>query len=232
VCFSPEADFVAAAALAPVGVATLHGLRRPEQAVIGALPLLFALHQLTEGFVWLGLQGDVSAAVRDAAIRSYLLFAQVVLPVAVPLGVLLVERNRWRRYWMTGLLALGAIVGAWFAWMLAGNPIGARAGDHAVVYDTDARFGYVVASAYVVATCGPALLAGDAYLRWFGVANLAGLAAAATVRYSAVTSIWCLYAAVTSVLILAYVRGAAGRRATPRATRSSTTGRASARGRR
>jgi hypothetical protein len=36
--------------------------------------------------------------------------------------------------------------------------------------------------------------------------NLVGLAAAAIVRTSAVTSVWCLYAALASVLILLHLR--------------------------
>jgi uncharacterized membrane protein len=86
------------------------------------------------------------------------------------------------------------------------HEVGARATGHVIVYDTDARFGYVVATAYVLATCGPALISSDRLLRAFGIANVAGLALAAGVRTRAVTSVWCLYAALASVLILSYLR--------------------------
>ena len=57
-CFSAEADFAVAAVVAPVGVASLRAAARPQELLFAALPLLLALHQLTEGVVWLGLQGD------------------------------------------------------------------------------------------------------------------------------------------------------------------------------
>ena len=105
-----------------------------------------------------------------------------------------------------------------FAWILTSNPIGARALDRLIVYDTDWEFGYVTATGYVIATCGPALLASSRLLRWFGVASLAGLLLATAVRYSAVTSIWCLYVALVSVLVLLHFRERArqGQEAGPR----------------
>ena len=205
-CFSAGADFAAAAVVAPVGVATLRAARRPPELLLAALPLLLALHQLTEGFVWLGLERGAPGGLHDAATLAYLAFAQVVLPLLVPLGILLVEPDRRRRAWMGALLVGGAAVAARFAWILASNPVGAQALDHVIVYDTDLEFGYVTAAGYVLVTCGPALMASSRLLRWFGVANLAGLLLATGVRYSAVTSIWCAYAALVSVLVLVYFR--------------------------
>jgi hypothetical protein len=210
-CFSAEADFAVAAVVAPVGVAALRAAPRRRDLPLAALPLLLALHQLTEGVVWLGLEGSAPAGLRDAATHAYLAFAQVVLPVVVPLGILLTEPDRRRRAWMGALLAGGAVVAARFAWILSTNPVGAQALDHVIVYDTDWQFGYVTAAGYVLVTCGPALLASSRLLRWFGVAGLAGLLLASGVRYSAVTSIWCAYAALISVLVLLHVRDRARR---------------------
>ncbi len=67
-CFSPEADFTAAAVVGVVGVATLRLVREPRDLLIAALPLLFALHQFVEGFVWLrGSRGTCRAGCGDGA---------------------------------------------------------------------------------------------------------------------------------------------------------------------
>lgn len=205
-CFSAEADFVVAALIAPVGVATLRHVRRPFEVPVAALPLLLAAHQLTEGFVWLGFSGDVGQAVQDVATAVYLAFAQVALPLLVPLGFLLLERNPARRRAMAALAVVGAAVAARFTQILTTNPIAATPLKNAIVYDTDWEFGYVVAAGYVAATCGAPLLASSRVLRVFGIANLVGLGLAAAVRYSAVTSLWCVYAAMVSVLLLAHFR--------------------------
>jgi len=218
-CMSAAADFAAAGALAPIGVASLRTIGRRDQLIIGSLPMLFALHQFVEGFVWLGLQGQISAGLQDAAIRIYLLFAQVLLPVLVPLGLLVHEPDRARRRWMIPLLVLGIAVGLRLLWILSANPVGAQPLGHVITYTTDVHFGYVEAVAYVAATCTPVVLSTRRHLRWFGVANLAGLAAAAIVRYGAVTSVWCLYAALVSSLILVHLRDPLGCQTTTRTRR-------------
>jgi hypothetical protein len=205
-CFSPEASFIAAGALAPVGVVALRSVQRREQLILGALPLLFAGHQAVEGVVWLGLGGRLSHGVLEATIRVYLTFAQVVLPVLVPVGVLTFEHDSGRRRWLLGPVAVGAAVSARLLWVITAHPVGAHVLGDSIVYDTDVHFGFVVAAGYVVATCGPALLSSSWLLRAFGVASLAGLTLAAFVKYSAVTSVWCFYAALVSGFILLALR--------------------------
>lgn len=200
-CFSPEASFIAAGVLAPAGVVTLRRVRGRDALIVGALPLLFAAHQAVEGVVWMGLEGRVSGTLLHVAIRIYLLFAQVVLPVLVPVGLLLFERDAHRRRWLLAPVVLGCVVSARLLWVITTHPIGAHVYGHSIVYDSDVHFGYVVAVAYVAATCGSALLSGNAMLWRFGVANLAGLTIAVLIKYAAVTSVWCFYAALASGLI-------------------------------
>ena len=95
-CFSPEADFAAGAVVAGVGVETLRWVRVGRELVVGALPLLFGVHQLVEGFVWLGLRGEVSSGLADAAKEVYIVYPHAVLPAIVPLGFTLIEPDRFR----------------------------------------------------------------------------------------------------------------------------------------
>src|ERR1700730_8176732 len=99
-CFSPEADFTAGAVLAAVGVETLRRVRAPRELIIGALPLLFGIHQLTEGFAWLGLRGQVSGELGSVAKEGYIVYAHAVLPAIVPLGLMLLEPDRRRARWL------------------------------------------------------------------------------------------------------------------------------------
>ena len=66
-CFSAEADLVVGVALLPVGVLALREVRHRRELPFAALPLLFALHQLVEVFVWRGAEGGVCPAVADTA---------------------------------------------------------------------------------------------------------------------------------------------------------------------
>lgn len=205
-CFSPTADFVAAGVVGVIGVATLQQVRRPRDLVIGALPLLFAAHQFVEGFVWLGLRGQVSSGVQATAAEIYLIYAQVVLPMLVPLGFLLLERSARHRRRLWPFLGLGVGVGLFLLWHLTQYPIYAEARPLCVAYTTHSPHELPSAIAYVIATCGPALLSSRRYLRWFGVVNVIGLAMAATMRETEFTSAWCVYAALASFLILLHFR--------------------------
>lgn len=214
-CLSPEVDFVAGTAIAGVGIATLALVRRPRDLVIAALPLGFGLHQLVEGFVWLGLRGQVSPALGAAARDAYVIYGQAVLPIVVPLGFALLEPRPARRRLVWPFALLGLLVGLFLLWQLTQWPIVAEERAHCVAYTTHTPYAIPSATAYVLAVCGPALLSSQRHLRWFGVVNIGGLLVAATMQEEEFTSVWCLYAALMSVLILLHFRrqGRSGGRA-------------------
>jgi hypothetical protein len=205
-CLSPEVDFVAGAALGVVGVATLAAVRRPRDLLVAALPLGFGLHQFVEGFVWLGLRGQVSPGLGDAARDAYVVYAQAVLPMIVPLGFLLLEPSGRHRRRVWPFVLLGLAVGLFLLWQVTRWPIVADERAHCVAYTTHTPYAIPSATAYVLAVCAPALLSSRRYLRWFGVVNVVGLLFAATMQEEEFTSVWCLYAAVMSVLILVHFR--------------------------
>ena len=50
-CLLRRSRFAAAGVLAPLGVTALRSVRRPDERIIAALPVLFAGHQALEGAV-------------------------------------------------------------------------------------------------------------------------------------------------------------------------------------
>ena len=215
VCFSPEADFAAGAAVAGVGIATLRQLRSPRELIVGALPLLFGLHQLIEGFVWLGLRGQVSVGWGNVAKGAYIMYAHAVLPAIVPVGFMLLEPDRRRRRWLSPLVCLGPLLGAYLLWQVTAYPVGAQEAGHCINYTTHTPNDVALALLYVIVTCGPALISSRRYLRWFGVVSVIGVIATAMIRVDELTSLWCLYVAMVSVLILEHFRRERARDAHP-----------------
>jgi hypothetical protein len=205
-CFSPEADFTAGVVIAGVGVGTLHRVRARRELIVGALPLLFGIHQLVEGFVWLALRGEVSTGLGDAAKQAYIIFAHAVLPIIVPFGFMLIEPNRRRARWMWPLVCLGLGMGIYLLWQVTAFPVGAQEDAHCIDYTTHTPNDVLIGSLYVVATCGPALISSRRYLRWFGLVSVVGVIATALVRVDELTSLWCVYVALVSVLILEHFR--------------------------
>lgn len=203
-CFSVQADLVAGAALVPVGVLSLREVKRLDELPFAALPLLFALHQLVEAVVWAGIDGDVGAGWAHAAALVYLGYALVVLPTLVPLSLLLLEPRRGRLR-ISPFVLLGLVVSVALLLGLLAQPVGVAPHPHAVEYRTGVTHGLWWAVLYVVAVIGPALLSGYRSIVVFGVLNLVGLVGAAVLYQSVFASLWCVYAALVSVLVLVHM---------------------------
>jgi hypothetical protein len=72
------------------------------------------------------------------------------------------------------------------------------------VYINQATNNTTVALLYVVVTCGALFFSRIKMMVIFGLVNLAILLVVMEVKRYAFTSLWCAYAAVASVIILAY----------------------------
>lgn len=215
-CFSAQADLAAAALTAPVGVVALRWAPTRADLPLAALPMLFAVHQAVEAFVWLGIDGNVSDGVMTAAVALYLLIAQVLLPLLVPIGVRAIEPVRWRRRALLVPLAAGIAVACWVVYVMNVETVTAHAERHAVVYETDYRIGPVSTALYAIATLGAVFLTSRRQLLVLGIVNAIGFAGAALVRYDSVTSVWCVYAALTSCVVLLHLQARRREEATRR----------------
>jgi MFS-type transporter involved in bile tolerance (Atg22 family) len=205
-CFSAEADFVSGAVIGVVGVAALREVRHAREVPLAVLPLAFAIHQVTEGLVWLGLEGHVPRLVGDAAMYAYLFYAWALLPFFAPLAIYLVEPSARRRRWMGVLVAIGAIVAAALFWALVHHAISAHIVGHTIDYRGVGDSGNVVTVLYVLATCGTFLLSSQRRIVWFGIANVVAVAVIAWEQSTGLTSLWCLWAGIVSVLIYLQLR--------------------------
>ena len=205
-CFSPAADFTAAAVLAPMGVLTLRAARNRNELVVASIPMIFAVHQFVEAFVWLGAKGEVSHDTQKVAIYIYLGIAQVLLPIVVPLAVLLVEPSAKRRKFMWFAFAVGVALGLQYAGILIRHHTGAYPLAHTMVYKTSVQPPWFAGLGYAIAVGFTTLASSHRYLVYFGILNIIGISVAGAVRYEAVTSIWCVYAAFISVLIYLFLK--------------------------
>lgn len=198
------ADLVAGTALVPVAVLALREVRRPRELPFALLPAVFAAHQFLEVAVWAGLNGDVSPGVAELAMRAYLFIAWPLLPTYVPLAVLMLEPRQLRRR-VAPFVALGAVVSAYLAFVVLANPVEVIRHPNGLEYDTEVHHPIVWAVLYVVAVIGPALMSGYRSIVAFGVLNLVGLTLVAVFYFQEFASLWCVFAAASSILILVHM---------------------------
>ncbi len=203
-CFSATANFVGSGVLGAVGVVTLTKVKHRRELLFASLPVLFAIHQFIEGFVWLGLDGIMSPAVTHDMGAAFMLYAQGLLPFLLPLSVFLFERTARRRRRMMPFLVLGGGTALYILWALTAFPTEVYVRGNSIVYINQATNNLTVAVLYVIATCGSLFFSENKMMIIFGAANLVILLIVMVVRRYAFTSLWCAYAAVASVIILWY----------------------------
>ncbi len=203
-CFSATANFVGSGVLGAVGAVTLTKVKHRRELLFAALPTLFAVHQFTEGFVWLGLDGILSPAVAHDMGAAFMLYAQGLLPFLLPLSVFMFEADRKSRGRMLPFVVLGGATALYILWALTAFPLQLYVKGNSIVYINQATNNTAVAILYVIATCGSLFFSKIRMMAIFGAANLAILLAVMEFKRYAFTSLWCAYAAIASVIILGY----------------------------
>lgn len=199
-----EADLVAGAVLLPIGVLSLRHVRAPREVPLASLPLLLGVHQLVEALVWAGVDGSVSPDLAHVAALVYVAIALPLLPTLFPIAVWLIETPS-RRRWVLPFLLIGLVVSAYMGLRLWQNGLDVAVHDYGLEYRVGLGFNELWSGAYIVATMGACLVSSHRTIVAFGVLNLIGLTVVGLVYAQAFASLWCIYAALVSVLILVHM---------------------------
>jgi hypothetical protein len=213
-CFSPLADLAGGAVVGAIGVDTARHVGRRADWPLASLPLIFAGHFLTETLVWWGHEGVVSHVVEARATWLYLLVALVLIPFIVPIAVTIAVPVASRRRAMTPFCVLGGVIAAVMLVAVVRGPVTSQVQGHHIAYGVNLRFGGQLTALYVVATCGVMLASPNRVFVAFGMVNLVVVALLGWLMVSAFISLWCAWAAITSIAIDLYIRRAetSGRR--------------------
>lgn len=216
-CFSATASLIAGAGLSAAGIGALSVTRERRAMPFAAIPLLFGLQQAAEGAVWLAAAGG-DAGMQGCASAAFLGFAEVLWPLYAPLAVLALEPQGWRRRAMWGCFACGVIVAAAMLHGLVrdftpGVPEGGHIRYILAYWDEFRNAGLLEAllGLYVAATCGSLMLSREPLISLFGAVVTMALAVTAFAYETWMFSVWCFFAAVLSVIVVAW---AVRRRAT------------------
>ncbi|MDQ4067874.1 MAG: hypothetical protein M3203_00070 [Actinomycetota bacterium] len=86
------------------------------------------------------------------------------------------------------------------------GPVAVRVEGRYLAYDLGMHYGGPLAGIYVIVACAPPMMSSHGRIALFGVANLAAVVALTWIQSSALTSLWCAWAAVASVAIAAHLR--------------------------
>ena len=176
-CFSATASFSAGAVLLGLGTLTLKSASRPRELPFAAIPLLFAIQQLSEGVLWLTFRYE-APQLNAAMTHVYSFFSHVLWPVYVPLAVLLIEPPGRRKRALLAFAAAGVAVGAFLLYILVAYPVVSRLTGEHIEYVSPHFFALAAMTLYLTSTTLSPLLSTHRTVKVFGVLALSSFAAA------------------------------------------------------
>jgi hypothetical protein len=199
-CFSATASFSAGAVLLGLGALTLKSVSRPRELPFAAIPLLFAIQQLSEGVIWLTFRYD-APLLNAVMTHLYSFFSHVLWPVYVPMAVLLMEPAGWRRRALLAFVAAGVAVGGYLLYVLVAYPIVSRPTGQHVEYVSPHFFAAATMTLYLMSITFSLVLSTHRVVMAFGVLALFSFAAAYYFYATWFISVWCFFAALLSAIV-------------------------------
>lgn len=172
------------------------GAERP----LAAIPLLFAVQQFAEGWLWLSFDAG-SALGTIVFTQVYSVFSHVLWPVYVPLAAWCVEPPGQRRRLLAAATAAAGLFGVFMAASLVVDPITATVNGLHIEYAARHEHTPVVAALYLAATAGTLAISSHAYVRLFGLLAFATFIVSYVFYTRWFISVWCFFAAVLSLVV-------------------------------
>jgi hypothetical protein len=233
VCISAEVSFSLSGALIAGGTYCVHQARRIDRRFLplAAIPVLFAVQQFCEGWVWTGIDHANVQLVAVAA-RAFLFFALLFWPVWIPLSMQFVARSRRTKWFLRAMTGVGLAIGLvlMVPTVFASTWLVVDLDHHSIHYNIEpspifhAIPGVVWQVAYIAVVSTPLFVSSEKKLIHAGVAVVLSAAITRVFFDYAFASMWCLFAAALS-LYLCVVFHAMARRTRRSRSRPATANR-------
>jgi hypothetical protein len=207
-CFSATASFTSAAVLGVVGFVSLKNTSKPNQFMFAAIPMLFAVQQVSEGFLWLSLMHSADYYWHSVAMYTFLFFAQMFWCTWIPLSFLLIEKDQIRKALLKLISFLGIIASCLLGYRLVNHPVPIEIIGHHIHYDINSPKPFIILSSilYVLSTVAPCFLSSVKKTKLLGLLLVVALIISKIFYEAFFISVWCFFSAVISIAILFVIK--------------------------
>lgn len=209
-CFSPEASFVGGIIISFIGVATIKKVHAPSQLVFASIPLFFGVQQFAEGFLWLTLPHPEYIDIQKFVTYIFLIMADVLWPMMIPLSVLLMEGNIKRIRILRVLLLMGLSVSLYYIYCLSFFNVFPQITGYHILYKNNfpKSLANLVFAVYLIASITPLFVSSIKKTHLLGVLMFLSCLVTAIFFRQYLTSVWCFFAALISGVIFWILRDA------------------------
>lgn len=203
-CFSAEASFGAGIVLTAIGAATLKKEKRPNEIYFASIPLIFGAQQITEGLLWLALQGKIDKAFELPATYIFLFIAQVIWPLWIPYSIYKLERVENRKRALKWLIAVGVFVALYNIYCFLNFDFKANIDGKHISYPKEYPFHleYVLLIGYNLVTLVPSFVSSVKRMWEVSLGLLVFYIITGVFYQLYFVSIFCFFASIISIAVL------------------------------
>jgi len=202
-CFSAEASFTGSAIISAIGIASIAKAKQPTQMLFAGVPFIFGIQQLSEGVVWVTLKFGGHEWLLNEAVHLFLITALVIWPMMIPLAMWLMEKAEKRKRILLGLMMTGGILSIFYSFCLVSYDVTSQIQSFHIqyIYYFPSPLATIASGFYLVSTVAPLFVSSIRRIWLMGALIVASYFVSALFFSQYLTSVWCFFAAVISVVI-------------------------------
>jgi hypothetical protein len=202
-CFSAEASFAGGVIISAIGVATIKKVHNPSQLIFASIPLFFGIQQFAEGLVWMTIPNPDYANVLKISTYVFLIMADFLWPMMIPLAVLFMEENKKKKRILRVFSIAGLTLSMYYAFCLLSFNIYPQISGYHILYKTDfpkslSMIAFVI---YLIVTITPLFVSSIKRTHLLGALMFLSCLVTAIFFRQYLTSVWCFFAALISGVI-------------------------------
>lgn len=207
-CFSATASFGAGIVLSAIGIVSIKKVQHRSQFMFAAIPLLFAIQQFSEGILWLTLPYPDLQYFQRGTTFFFLIFAQIIWPLYVPVAILLLEKQKTRKNIQRILVGIGLLVSCHLAYCLYNYNVHAEIDCYHITYiqPYPEKFRVLSGILYGIATIAPSFFSHIRRMWMLGVTILISYIITYLFYENYLVSVWCFFASVISISVWIIMR--------------------------
>jgi hypothetical protein len=207
-CFSATASFAASATLTALGIYAFSRAKHPATYLLAASPLIFALQQASEGFVWLGLTNAAWQPFLTPAAYFFLFCALAWWPFWIPLSLALLEPHILKKKILINLLTFGTFFSLYMLFCLFYYGATASVQGCHIYYEITipGELHNFLGVLYLIPGVLPFFISSIWGMNLLGIATTVSCIISYFFYHYCFLSVWCFFAAVLSMLIIAIIQ--------------------------
>ena len=202
-CFSASASFGAGVVLTVIGIASIKKTHHKSQLFFASIPLIFGVQQVAEGLLWISLPNPDLISVQKIATLIFMIFAQIVWPLWVPIAILLLEKKQTRKIMQKILIGAGFLASGYLTYCLITFGIEAKIIGRHISYLTDyqdsLKIYYIIL--YALATIASSFFSHVKGMWMLGITILIAYVISALFYQYHILSVWCFFSSIISISI-------------------------------